>query len=71
MSAYLYPNLASKKSLREAIASGQEIIAKLNYPWGSEKVESGNVVFEGPHAPRPHRFYGTAWIENGRVVEIK
>jgi hypothetical protein len=70
MSAYLYPNLKSKKAYKEAIASGETITARENYPWGSETVDNGRVCFEGPHYPKPHRFYGNAIVENGRVVEI-
>ena len=71
MSAYLYPNLASKKAFKDAIAAGKVITAMANYPSGSESCECGTFTFEGPHYPKPHRFYGTAIVENGRVVKIK
>jgi len=70
MSAYLYPNLKSKKAYKDAIAKGQTIMAQENTPWGNKPIDSGRAVFEGPHYPQPHRFYGTAIVENGKVVKI-
>jgi hypothetical protein len=70
VSAYLYPNLGSKKAFRDAIAAGKVITAMANYPSGSEFCERGTFCFEGPHYPKPHRFYGKATVENGRVVKV-
>lgn len=71
MSAYLYPNLKSKKAYKEAIAQGRYITAKENMPFGGVVVMFGKVTFEGPHYPKPHRFYGTAVVKDGRVISIK
>lgn len=70
MSAYLYPNMKSKKLYKEAIKDGRTITARENTPWGSNVVENGNVTFEGPHYPEPHRFYGNAIVKDGRVIKI-
>jgi len=71
MTAYLYPNLKSKKAYKEAIDKGQRITAMENTPWGTQEITLGSVTFEGPHYPEPHRFYGTAIVENGVVVSVK
>ena len=71
MSAYLYPNLKSKKAYKEAIKKGMEIIAMENTPFGQKDIKDGEVTFEGPHFPEPHRFYGIAVVKNGLVVSIK
>jgi hypothetical protein len=71
MSAYLYPNLKSKKAYKEAIAAGRIITAAENTPWGEKEVTNGTVCFEGPHYPLPHRFYGKAIVENGCVIKIQ
>lgn len=68
MSCYLYPELASKAAYKKAIASGQEVIAKDNHT--ERLVETGKVDFEGPHFPKPHKYYGTAIVENGKVVKV-
>ena len=70
MSAYLYPNLTSKKAYKEKIARGEKVFAEQNLPWGNEIVQGGTVCFEGPHYPKPHRFYGKATIIDGRVTKI-
>ena len=71
MSAYLYPNLKSKKAYKDAIKAGQRITAAENTPMGSVLVQTGKVTFEGPHYPEPHKFYGTAEVKGGCVVSVK
>jgi len=72
MSAYLYPNLKSKKAYKEAIKAGQCITAKENTPYEEVPVvNSSRCHFEGPHSPEPHKFYGVAVVKDGRVVSIK
>ena len=70
MSAYLYPNLKSKKAYKEKIASGGLVYAMNNTPYDSTEVNNGMVCFEGPHYPQPHRFYGQATVVDGRVVKV-
>jgi len=70
MSAYLFPEKPSKKAYKESIASGEIITAAENTPWGSKIVNNGIVTFEGPHFPKPHRYYGQATVVNGKVVKI-
>jgi hypothetical protein len=33
--------------------------------------QNGTDVIEGPHYPKPHRWYATVVIENGFVTEVK
>jgi hypothetical protein len=70
MSFYLYPDLKSKKAYKEAIKSGHLITAIDQSIFSDGKVFTGVATFEGPHYPQPHRFYGQALVENGRVVKI-
>ena len=71
MSAYLYPELASKAEYKRALARGDRITAEENTPWGSYPFEDGTAIFEGPHYPKPHKYYGTATLIGGVVVAIK
>jgi hypothetical protein len=32
---------------------------------------TGKVYLEGPHYPKPHRWYAEAWLEDGKVVRVK
>jgi len=71
MSAYLYPEMRSKKAYKEAIANGKIVTACENTPWGQSPCFDGTYTFEGPHYPKPHRYYGTAVVKNGKVISIK
>jgi len=70
MSAYLYPELPSKKAYKEAIAKGETITAHDNTPAGEPKIMDGTVDFEGPHFPKPHKYYGKAVVKDGKVISI-
>lgn len=70
MSCYLYPEKPSKAAYKKAIAAGEEIIARENTPWGLDKVKNAEVAFEGPHYPKPHKYYGKAKVVDGRVVKV-
>lgn len=66
--AYVFPNLRSKKALKEAVAAGKEITVFSPGPFGCAK--DGKVSVEGPHYPEPHRWYGSVIVEKGRVVKV-
>jgi hypothetical protein len=70
MSAYLYPDLKSKKAYKDAIAAGRTVTASENTPCGSCPVSNGTVAFEGPHYPKPHKFYGRVTVVDGKVTKI-
>jgi hypothetical protein len=69
--AYVYPNLPSKKAVKEAIASGATVTVKENTPWGSKPITDGNVTLEGPHYPQPHKWYGSGVVKDGKLVSIR
>lgn len=71
MTAYLYPELASKAAYRRAIAQGVTVKARENTPSDQDYVQSGRVAFEGPHYPKAHRYYGEATVENGKVTKVE
>lgn len=70
MSAYLYPELKSKKAYKEAIAAGQTVTAREQFMGMEKPVQSGTVTFKGPHYPKPHQYYGTAVVKDGKVVKV-
>lgn len=67
---YLYPNLSSKKAFKEALERGETIIAKQLTPFGDILIQNETVAFEGPHFPKPHKFYGNAVVKEGKVIKI-
>lgn len=66
---YVSPNFASKKALKDALAAGKTVDVFSPGPFPCP--QNGRVAVEGPHYPRPHRWYGTAIVENGRVISVK
>ena len=68
--AYLYPEKPSKKAYKEAIAAGEAITCRENTPFGQADVLNGTAVFEGPHYPKAHKYYGKATIKDGRVTKV-
>ena len=62
--AYVYPNFKTKKELNEAIKNGLKVTARNNTPRGQESIETGSACIEGPHYPKPHKWYATVVVEN-------
>lgn len=67
---YLSPNLASKAAFKRAIKAGT-IVRAFATGIGPRPPNNGTVTFEGPHFPKPHRFYGQATIVDGLVTAVK
>ncbi len=69
---YLSPNLKSKAAYKRAIKNGVKVTAlQPNNIFNVKPPQNGAVTFEGPHYPKPHRFYGQATIVNGVVTAVK
>ena len=63
-------NFKTKKSLREYFNSGKEIT--VYQPGGMfPSATDGQITIEGPHYPRPHRWYASATISKGIITKIK
>ncbi len=71
---YTIKNYASKAEIKRDIANGVEVrIYQPNDIFGNPKAASdytGTAGIEGPHYPKPHRWYATATLENGKVIKI-
>ena len=67
---YTIINFKSKKQLKEALAAGRKIGVYQPGPFGDGAPANGKVCLEGPHYPEPHRWYGSAVVENGYVVKV-
>lgn len=67
---YLRPNFETKKAAREAIARGETVT--VFQPGGlTTPVRNGTETVEGPHHPKPHKWYGKAHIKDGKVVKLE
>jgi hypothetical protein len=68
--AYVNPNYKSKKDFVAAVKAG---VKHYTYnPSGMFPVTAnGSDVVEGPHYPKPHRWYSAVVVKDGVVVSAK
>jgi hypothetical protein len=68
--AYTYTDFKTKKELKEAVAKGKKM--GIYNPSGMfQEPNNGKVVIEGPHYPKPHRWYAEAEIKDGIIIKVK
>ena len=68
---YTSVNFKSKKELKEAIATGRKISVYQPNQMFPVNTTVGTVYLEGPHYPKPHRWYATAVLVDGYIVSVK
>jgi len=68
---YTTVDFETKKALKEAIANGEKVTIYQPGPFGGNEPTDGSVALEGPHFPRPHRWYASATIKGGLVVKVR
>ena len=68
---YTHTNFKTKKALKEAGASGDVVTYCQPGPFGGNEPTDGVIFIEGPHYPKPHKWYAQATAENGRIVKVK
>jgi len=63
---YTERNFKSKKALKEAVASGEEIgtFSPSIFP----PKRNGTITLEGPHYPEPHRWYAQARVDEDGII---
>jgi hypothetical protein len=65
---YVRPDFNTKKALHEAVNQGQQVIV---YEPGMGSVpDNGTVYLEGPHYPKPHRWYAKGTMKNGILIKV-
>ena len=65
---YVSPNFSSRKALKDALKAGQTV--RVFSPGPYPATENGLAGVEGPHYPKPHRWYATVLVRGGVVVEV-
>lgn len=66
---YVNPDVKSKAELKRLLADGKTVTV---YAPGLGTVPTnGDVSLEGPHYPKPHTWYGTGKMVNGKLVSVK
>lgn len=65
---YTVINFPSKKALKEAVAAGQEV--RLFAPGLGSPKDNGTETVCGPHYPKPHKWYATVTMKDGKVIKV-
>lgn len=67
---YTDKNFKTKKELKEAIAKGEDIGVYTPGPLGIPPLLNGIGHVEGPHYPKPHKWYARVEVKDGRIVKV-
>jgi hypothetical protein len=67
--AYTDPNFKTKKALKEALATGQDV--GVFQPGLGTTPTNGTVYLEGPHYPAAHTWYAQGTMQDGLLVKVK
>jgi hypothetical protein len=67
--AYVDPDFKTKAEFKEAVKAG-DILEPYN-PSGLFPVSrEGAITIEGPHYPKPHKWYARCEVRGGRIVKV-
>ena len=68
--AYTEENFKSKKALKESVLAGNDV--RCFQPGLGPDLSNftGRVSLEGPHYPKPHSWYASADLVEGKVVKV-
>jgi hypothetical protein len=65
---YVRPDFTTKKALRE---DPRHRASQSSYEPGLGSVpDNGTVYLEGPHYPKPHRWYAKGTMKNGILIKV-
>jgi hypothetical protein len=65
---YVSPNVASKAALKRALQAGEEVTVFSPGPFPCP--QDGEVSIEGPHYPKPHRWWARVEVKDGVVTKV-
>jgi hypothetical protein len=68
---YTTINFQTKAELKRAIDSGTQVTVFQPGPFAGNEPIDGTVYLEGPHYPKPHRWYARATLHNGLIVKVR
>ncbi len=69
---YVNPDYKTKKALKLAVEVGDIVtVYQPNNIFNVEPPTDGIATVEGPHYPKPHKWYAQVEIKNSKVVKVK
>lgn len=66
---YTLTNYRTKKALKDDVAAGKVVGTFQPGPFPAKT--NGEVTLEGPHYPKPHRWYASATLRDGIVIKVR
>jgi hypothetical protein len=69
--AYTVINFKTKKALKEAVKKGERVECYQPGPFGLGVIKEGTVTLEGPHYPKPHTWYASGVVKDGKLIAVK
>lgn len=66
---YAVRNFKTKKALKEAVAAGERI--RIFAPGLGTPKDDGWEYLEGPHYPKPHRWYAEVLMKDGLIIKVR
>ena len=66
---YVTPNFTTKKEFKEAVKRGD--IVTVFSPGPFPAPTNGTTAIEGPHYPKPHKWYASVTLKEGVVQTVK
>ena len=68
---YTTKNYPTKKALKDDIEAGAQPTYWQPGPFGGNEPRDGTIYLEGPHYPKPHKWYAQATVKDGRIIKVK
>ncbi len=68
---YVLPNFKTKKALKEAVKRGEVVSIWQPGPFAGNEPKDVVVTVEGPHYPKPHKWYAEVKVVDGKVIKVK
>ena len=65
---YTNTNFPTKKAFKEAVAAGKK--CRCHSPGPFPCPDNGTIAIEGPHYPKPHKWYAQATLVDGVVTKV-
>ena len=67
---YEHSNPKTKKALKALVAGGQASFFQPGGFFPTVIPENGVIYVEGPHYPKPHKWYARVEIKDGKPVKV-
>lgn len=67
---YTDKDYPTKAALKADVAAGVEVTYFQPGPFGGSVPRDGEITLEGPHYPKPHRWYARAKVAGGRIIKV-